>query len=181
MAALALRCWTMKSIKSSKKKYTCRYKIPTKKWFLTHLMELLLIRNKMKAWWQDLMKRNRRDWLVPIHCVNHRVELAIKDSFDESPFSAVHKLYNTLFSLFKNSGDIKSNVRQAAEDLEISVYTLTKLTGTQFVSHWRGGFTRLLDMWSAIVIALENRLTACKDKPYTRAKISGLVTELHSY
>ena len=32
------------------------------------------------------MKRDRRDSLVPIHCVNHRVELAIKDSFDESPF-----------------------------------------------------------------------------------------------
>ena len=127
------------------------------------------------------MKRSKRDWLVPIHYVNHRVELVIKDSFDESPFSVVHKLYNTLFSLFKNSGDIKSNVRQAAEVLEISFYTLPKLTGTQFVSHWRGVFTFLLNMWSAIVIALGNRLTALKHKPYSRAKISGLVTELHSY
>ena len=75
------------------------------------------------------MKRDRRDWLVPIHCVNHRVELVIKDSFDELPFSAVDKLYITLFNLFKNSGAIKSDVRQAAEVLEISVYTLPKLTG----------------------------------------------------
>ena len=48
------------------------------------------------------MKSDRRDWLAPIHCVNHRVELVIKDSFDESPFSAVHRLYITLFNLFKN-------------------------------------------------------------------------------
>ena len=77
------------------------------------------------------MKRDRRDWLVPIHCVNHRVELAIKDSFDKSPFSAVDKLCITLFNLFKNSGAIKSDVCQAAEILEISVYSLPKLLGTQ--------------------------------------------------
>ena len=36
-------------------------------------------------------------------------------------------------------------------------------------------------MWPAIVIALENTLTAHKHKPDTRAKISGLVTQLRSY
>ena len=83
------------------------------------------------------MKRDRRDWLMPIHCVNNTVELVIKDSFDESPFSVIDKLYITLFNLFKNSGAIKSNVRQAAEILEISVYTLPKLMGAQFVFHSR--------------------------------------------
>ena len=92
------------------------------------------------------MKRDRRDWVVPIQFVNNRVELGIKDSFDESPFSAADKLYITLFNLFKNSGAIKFNVRQAAEVLEISVYTLLKLTGTRFVTHRRRAFTRLLDM-----------------------------------
>ena len=53
--------------------------------------------------------------------------------------------------------------------------------GTRFVSHRRRAFTRLLDMWPAIVIALENTLTAHKHKPDTRAKISGLVTQLRSY
>ena len=35
-------------------------------------------------------------------------------------------------------------------------------------------------MWPAIVTALENTLTARKHKPDTRAKISGLVTQLRS-
>ena len=56
------------------------------------------------------MKRDRRDWLVPIHCVNHRVEMAIKESFDELPFLAVDKLYITLINLLKNSGAIKPDV-----------------------------------------------------------------------
>ena len=89
------------------------------------------------------MKRDRRDWLVPIHCVNHRVELAIKDSFDKSPFSAVDKLCITLFNLFKNSGAIKSDVCQAAEILEISVCTLPKLLGTQTSVYL---FIRLCDL-----------------------------------
>ena len=118
---------------------------------------------------------------MAIHCVNHRVELAIKYSFDELPFSAVDKLYITLFNLFKNSGAIKSNVRQAAEVLEIRVYTLPKLKSTWFVSQCRQAFNHLLDMWPAIVIALENSLTARKHKPDTRAKTSGLETQLHSY
>ena len=100
----------------------------------------------------------------------------MKDFFDESPFSTVDKLYITLFNLFKNSGAIKFNVRQAAEVLEINVYSLPKLAGTKFVSHHRRTFTCLLDMWPAIVIALENTLTDRKHKPDTRPKISGLVT-----
>ena len=53
MAALVLKHWRTESIKSLKKKDTCWYKITTKKWFLSRLMELLLIRDKMKAWWQE--------------------------------------------------------------------------------------------------------------------------------
>ena len=53
--------------------------------------------------------------------------------------------------------------------------------GTQFVSHRRQVFTHLLDMRPAIVIALENLLTARKHKPDTSTKISGLVTQLRSY
>ena len=126
------------------------------------------------------MKRDRRDWLESIHCVNHRIELAIKDSFDESPFSVVDKLYITLFNLFKSSRAIKSDVRQAAEVLEISVQTLPKLMGAQFVLHRRRAFTHLLVMRPAIVIALENSLTARKHKPDTSTNISGLVTQLRS-
>ena len=52
--------------------------------------------------------------------------------------------------------------------------------GTWFVSHHRRAFTRLLGMWPAIVIALENMLTDRKHRPGTRAKISGLVTQVCS-
>ena len=49
-----------------------------------------------------------RPWLVNIHCVNHRLELAIKDGMLQiEQFQSCDRLYTILFYLFKNSGKIK--------------------------------------------------------------------------
>ena len=70
------------------------------------------------------MKEDQWDWLVPIHCVNHRVELDMKGAFDESDFNEINKLYLEIYNLCKNSGAIKPDIREAAETLNISVYSL---------------------------------------------------------
>ena len=35
-------------------------------------------------------------WLIKIHCVNHREELAVKDAFKQSPFKQIDDLYQRL-------------------------------------------------------------------------------------
>ena len=52
-----------------------------------------------------LMKRmsSNRDCLIKFHCVNHRVELAVKDAIKTSEFKDVDKLYIEIFNLLKNS------------------------------------------------------------------------------
>ena len=122
-----------------------------------------------------------RPWLVKIHCVNHRTELAVKNAFENSKFRSVDKFYIGLFNLLKNSGAIKSDIKSAATSLDISVYTLPKMTGTRFVSHRKKALTHLLDMWPAIITALENTLAVRQHKPETRAKIQGQLKELKSY
>ena len=57
------------------------------------------------------MKQNWQDWLVPIHCVNNKMELAIKDAFDKSGFDEIDKLYLGIYNLCKNSGPIKTDTR----------------------------------------------------------------------
>ena len=71
-----------------------------------------------------LMKRlsNGRDWLIIFHCVNHRVELAVKDSFKTSDFGAVDEFYTGIFNLLKNSGKIKGEIKEAAKVLNIKHY-----------------------------------------------------------
>ena len=82
-----------------------------------------------------LMEDDNRLWLVKIHCVNHRTELAVKNAFESSKFQTVDKFYIGLFNLLKNSGAIQSDIKSAAHALGISTYTLSKIIGTRFVSH----------------------------------------------
>ena len=92
------------------------------------------------------MRKDRRDWLVDIHCVNHRVELPMKDGFDSSGFNEIDKLHTGIYNLCKHSRAIKTDIREAAETLNISVYSLTRLTGTCFIPHRRRALTRFLAM-----------------------------------
>ena len=97
-----------------------------------------------------------RGWLLKIHCANHRIELAVKDSIKETTFDDVDKFYNALKSFLKNSGKTKSEIKTAATALNIRHYRLPKITGTRFVGHRRNAYENLLKMWPAVTMALEN-------------------------
>ena len=68
-----------------------------------------------------------RDWLVQIHCINHRVKLAIKDALKETKFKDIDKFYQSNFNLLTNSGKIKSELRIASEAQGIQHCTLHKM------------------------------------------------------
>ena len=78
-----------------------------------------------------------RDWLLKIHCSNHRIELAVKAALavKDSVFEEVDEFYQANFSILKNSGKLKSAVQAAASALGIQAYVLSRLTGTRFVGH----------------------------------------------
>ena len=92
-------------------------------------------------------------WMI--HCVNHRVELPIKEALAETEFSKVDDFYYSTTFLLKNSGKIKSKIKSAVQVLNIQHYQLPKLTGTRFVGHQREAFTRLLDTWPSMKLALK--------------------------
>lgn len=49
--------------------------------------------------------KNERPWLVTIHCVNHRLELAIKDAVKSvNSFAECDRFYTMIFYLLRNSG-----------------------------------------------------------------------------
>ena len=50
----------------------------------------------------------QRPWMIKIHCVNHRVELAIKEAMAETEFSKVDDFYYSITFLLKNSGKIQN-------------------------------------------------------------------------
>ena len=131
----------------------------------------------------ELMKRlsNGRDWLVTSHCVNHRVEIAVKDSFRTSDFGAVDEFYTGIFNLLKNSGKLKGEIKEAAKVLNIKHYVLIKITGTRFVGHRRKVYDRLLQIWSALIAAFENLVADRKTTKTTREKVNSYLEKLTSY
>ncbi|XP_065665100.1 zinc finger protein 862-like [Hydra vulgaris] len=127
------------------------------------------------------LKKDRM-WLIKIHCVNHRLELAIKDAVkDISQYKECERFYISIFNLFRNSGKLKCAVKKAAEALNITFYTLPKIFGTRFISHRRRGFTKLLHNWPSLIVGFDNTLADRDTKADMRAKLSGLSKRLHDY
>ena len=116
-----------------------------------------------------------RVWLIKIHCANHRIELAMKDAIKGTSFQEVDVFYIAFHALLKNSGKIKSEIKEATNALNIQQYSLPKLTGTRFVGHRRNAYQRLLKIWPAITVALENVVTDTKTRSETKAKVTGFL------
>jgi len=75
-----------------------------------------------------------RPWLLKIHCVNHRLELAVKDAMKDSPlFILAHRMYTTIYYLLQNSGPLSAEVKNACKALNITYYELTRFAGTRFI------------------------------------------------
>ena len=66
-------------------------------------------------------------WDLPtIHCMNHRLELAMKDSYQgEKSFQKVKEMLDSLYCLFRNSGKTWSLFQLIASTLEEHVSRLT--------------------------------------------------------
>ena len=124
---------------------------------------------------------NERNWLVKIHCINHRVELAAKKAFLETSFKDIDRFCLNNYYLLRDSGKIKSEVKKAAYVLGIQNYTLPKMTGTRFTGHRRKAFEVLLKMWPAFLTVYENVVADPKTNPDTKSKVQGLLNNFRSY
>nr|XP_047137620.1 zinc finger protein 862-like [Hydra vulgaris] len=124
-----------------------------------------------------------RPWLVNIHCVNHRLELAIKDAMNQfKEFSSCDNLYTTLFYLLKNSSKLKESCKHAAASLSIQYYALNKITGTRFAAHRQRGFTKLLHNWPSYLLALPKTLANKQGyRNETRSKLQGIFKKKTNY
>ena len=127
------------------------------------------------------MKRDR-PWLISIHCANHRVELAVKSSFDIKEFKEVDEFYMANYNLLKQSGKMKAELVECTESLGIQFYKLSKIHGTRFISHRRRGLNALLETWPAYILTYENVESDTRGhNANTRSKVSGLLKKFKAY
>ena len=127
------------------------------------------------------MEHDGREWLIKIHCANHRIELSVGKALTDCALSDTDNLYQAVFGVMKHSGKIKSEIKTACCAIDIHCYTWPKLGGTRFVGHHRNSFTNLLNVWPSIVLAFENVIADTKTKAAMRAKVAGLNRKMKSY
>ena len=122
-----------------------------------------------------------RDWLLPIHCVNHCIELAAKKVVTDSVYKSVEEFYLSLYFFMRNSGRFKSECKHSAESLDIDFKELPKIHGTRFLGHKRTGITNFLADWPVFLTTCENAAAMTGARAYqaaTKSKIIGFVKKI---
>ena len=75
-------------------------------------------------------------FLLVIHCMNHRLELATKDSFYQvSNFNEIKEMLGQIFRMFKNSGKVWRVFRVLAETIGVFIVRFVNADGTRFQQH----------------------------------------------
>ena len=73
-----------------------------------------------------------------IHCLNHNLELAIKDSYSKiQEFEEIKESLHILFKMMKDSG--KDAFKVVGDRLGVKVLQYTKVTGARFQAHVQRG------------------------------------------
>ena len=81
-------------------------------------------------------KNDGRPQLLIVHCVSHRLELAIKDAYNcEDSFKDVSDTMFSLWNAFRHSGKLKRLLKQVASQLNVKVVAWVKSNGTRFQNH----------------------------------------------
>ena len=98
-----------------------------------------------------------RLWLLIIHCVNHRLELAVKDSLKEGPaFTEVSEVLLALYYLTRNSGKVKSLLTKIALELDVVCVAFVKSERTGFLNHKYRAIKALIVNYLPMYLLMEN-------------------------
>jgi hAT family C-terminal dimerisation region len=79
--------------------------------------------------------KSKSPWLITIHCFNHRLELAVKDSITKHKcFNNVLDLLMTLYNYYHSSPKRLRDVKEVADSLDDHFTKLQRCNGTRWVA-----------------------------------------------
>lgn len=90
--------------------------------------------------------------LTVVHCVAHRLELAIKTAINQSVlYRKLTQFLDNIYHFYHNSTLNRGLLQLTAKVLEISRYIPTRVNGTRWVAHTENGLKNLFSGYPAIV------------------------------
>ena len=121
-------------------------------------------------------------WLIFVWCISHRLELALRDSLDET-LSPVKNALTNLFYLYKKSSKKLCELRQLYDvlkevyDFEDGQLKPAKTQGTRWIVHLIRSMTGFIDKFGVYLQHIEN-VIADTSKKCDRATLEGTQRQL---
>ena len=83
---------------------------------------------------KDLAK-DKAPWLELVHCFNHHIKLALKDSFENSAFAKIGTILMKLSYLYQKSPKRYRELKELSEVYEKTITKPTKACDTRWIDH----------------------------------------------
>lgn len=124
----------------------------------------------------------RRDvpWLVGIHCLSHRLELALKSAFSGTYMDELCELLISLYYLYHNSPKRMRGLEDLAKVMDVNIRKPVRAQGTRWVQHRVNASKALLIGYEVIVTHMEHMAEDSSVPAADRAKVKGYLSKLKS-
>ena len=111
-------------------------------------------------------------WLTVTHCFNHRLELAVKDTFSGTFFKEVDNMLLKLFYLYRKSPKRLRELKQFSEMYDESIPKPYKSYGTRWIFHKMKAMEIVLNHYGVFIKHLES-LAQTDSQALKRAELQG--------
>ena len=128
--------------------------------------------------------KSSRPWLLVIHCVNHRHELAIGDAFlSDASFKHLDEMMTSIYYLFRNSGKNKRLIIRLAQRISVTWVSFVNPKGTRFQAHHYHGIRVMIVNYLTLLLFAENMIEANNKtcKPDLKAQLKGYLNQWLTY
>ena len=116
--------------------------------------------------------REDREWLMVIHCTNHQLELAMKDTFlADAAFKEVDKVLLEMYLITRDSGKVKGLLKSIEMRLDVMYVAFAKSDGTRFQNHKYRAIKALIINYIPMSLLMENYIAVGIEALYTCIKI----------
>ena len=105
---------------------------------------------------QGTLIKQEAPWLCLVHCFNHRVKLAIKDSFANSSFTSVDDLLMELYYLYEKSPKHLRKLKTLAEAVDKTLPKPSRTTGMMWIHHKYKVMKNIFENWGVYMTHIES-------------------------
>ncbi|XP_041364280.1 zinc finger protein 862-like [Gigantopelta aegis] len=128
--------------------------------------------------------QNEMPWIKMIHCLAHRLELALSDAFKETYYKdTVDDLMMHLYYMYRRSAKKWKELERLSESMNENIVKPSRTQGTRWIDHRRKALKTLERDYTCLVCHFEDMASGQRKdiKPADQAKMNGYLKILKSH